>query len=220
MAVTIWNVGNPFNFCEIVCQANAVARGGGVKNFYNIFHFSRANNALAISESTIAAAFATAIQTPLLAALNVDYTQTALTVRLFEDSTRITYILSQSGVGAISGDRLPDFGSVTIQLKSTVRGRSGRGSKHLGPIAESDTTGDDLVSGAVTRFQTLGAAIVAGFTDSNSNVWTPGLKGAPRLLSPAQYLVNPTTTVFTSITSYLLNKSLGTMRRRKIKTVN
>lgn len=220
MAVTIWNVGNPFNYCEIVCQANAVARGGGVKNFFNVFHFSRANNLLAISEANIATAFATAIQTPLLAALNVDYTQTALTVRLFEDATRIKYILSQSGVGGRPNDRLPDFGCVTIQLKTVVRGKTGRGSKHFGPIAEDDTTGDDLVAGAVTRFNAVGAAIIAGFTDSDTNVWLPGLKGAERILSPAQYEVNPTTTVFTSVTSYLLNKSLGTMRRRKIKTVN
>lgn len=220
MAVTIWNTGNLINYVEIVSQATAVARGGGVKNIFNVYHFRRTTTANPVVKANIQTAFQTSIMTPVLAAVNVDYTQSANTLRFFEDPTDAPVSTPQSGVGAISGDRLPDFSAVVIQLKTGARGKVGRGSKHYGPIAESDTTGDDLVAGSVTRFQTLGAAIVAGFTDSNGNVWVPGLKGAPRLLSPAQYLVAPTTTVWTDIVSYLLNKSLGTMKRRKIKTVN
>jgi hypothetical protein len=220
MAVTVWNVGNAINYVEIVSQAFAVARGGGVKNFFNIYHFRRTTTSNPLVRANVQTAFQTAVMVPVLAALNVDYTQTNNTLRFFENPTDAPIAVTQAGVGAISGDRLPDFSAVVVQLKTGVRGKVGRGSKHYGPIAESDTTGDDLVSGSVTRFQAVGAAIVAGFTDSDGNVWIPGLKGAPRLLSPAQYVVAPTTTVWTDITSYLLNKSLGTMKRRKIKTVN
>ena len=220
MATTVWNTGNPVNYVEIVSQAYAVARGGGVKNFFNIYHFRRTTTANPLVRANVQTAFQTAIMAPVLAALNVDYTQTGNTLRFFEDPTDAPITVSQTGVGAIAGDRLPDFSAVVVQLKTGVRGKAGRGSKHYGPIAESDTTGDDLVTGSVTRFDAVGAAIVAGFTDSDGNIWVPGLKGAKRIGSPAQYIIAPTTTVWTDVTSSLLNKSLGTMRHRKIKTVN
>jgi len=220
MAQTIWNVGDPLNYVEIVAQAYAVARGGGVKKFYNIYHFRRSATTFPLSKSNINTAFQASIGAAVLAALNVDYTQTANTLRFFENPLDEPLAIPESGVGAISGDRLPDFAAVVTQLKSGIRGKPYRGSKHYGPIAESDTTGDDLVSGAVTRFNAIITAIIAGFTDSDGNVWVPGIKGGVRFGSAAQYEVAPTTTVWTDIINGILNKSLGTMRRRKIQTVN
>lgn len=219
MAITVWNVGDPINYIEVVQQAYAVARGGAVKNFFNIYHFRRTTTVNVLSKAHIESQFQTSIVTPTLAALDVDYTQTATTVRFFENATDPPIAFTETGVGGVAGDRLPDFSAVVIQLKTAVRGKSGRGSKHFGPIAESSTTGDDLTAGAVTLFAAVGAAIIAGFTDSDGNIWVPGLKAAPRPNFPAQYKVNPTTTVWTDITHYVLNKSLGTMRRRKIRTV-
>lgn len=219
MAITVWNVGDPINYCEVVSQAYAVARGGAVKNFFNIYHFRRTTTVNVLSKAHINSQFQTSIMTPVLAALNVDYTQTLNTVRFFENATDPAIQFTETSVGGVSGDRLPDFAAAVVQLKTAVRGKVGRGSKHYGPIAESSTTGDDLTAGAVTLFSAVGAAIIAGFTDSDGNIWVPGLKGAPRTGQPMQYKVNPTTTAWTDITSYVLNKSLGTMKRRKIRTV-
>lgn len=215
-----WNIGNAINFCEIVSQAYAVARGGSVKNFFNVYHFRRTTSTNTLNKANIQAAFQTNIMVPVIAALNVDYTQIQNTVRFFEDPGDSPIATSQAGVGAIAGDRLPDFNAAVIQLKSSTRGKTGRGSKHYGPISESDTTGDDLVAGAVTRFTTIGTAIIAGFTDANGNVWVPGLKAAARGILPWHYVYPlPTITGWTDLTSFVVNKSLGTMKRRKIRTV-
>jgi len=219
MGVTVWNVGDPLNYVEIVKQGYAVARGGQVKNFFNVFHFRRTNTVNILSKVHIEDAFQTAIGAKMLLALNVDYNETINTCRYFENALDPATQFDETGVGAITGDRGPDFMAVTLQLKSAVRGRAYRGSKHFGPVAESDTTGDALVSGAQTRYSAIGTAIITGFTDSDGNVWVPGLKGSERASSPAHYTTNPTTTVWTDITSFVLNITLGTMKRRKVRTV-
>lgn len=220
MGTTNWNTGDPLQYCEIVTQATAVARGGGVKNFFNVFHFRRTSTANVLVKANILAAFATAIEAKMLLALNVDYTQTQTTIRFFENPDDAVVAASRAGVGAIANDRLPDFNAAVIQLKSGKRGKSGRGSKHFGPVSEDDTIGDDLTAGANTRFTAIGTAIIAGFTDSDGNVWVPGIKAAERIGSIARYtLPLPTVTPWTDILTFTLNKSLGTMKRRKIKTV-
>jgi hypothetical protein len=219
MSKTIWNAGDPYNYVEIVAQAFAVARPTYTKLFYNIYHFRRTTTINVLVKSHINTAFQANVVAPLLLALNVDYTQSANTIRFFENPIDEATAFTESGVGAVTGNRLPDLNAAVIQLHSGVRGRPYRGSKHYGPIAESSTTGDDLTSGAVTLFDAVGAALVAGFADSDGNAWVPGLKGGVRIGSDAQYLTVPTTTIWTDITSYVLNKTVGSMRRRKTKTI-
>lgn len=219
MATTIWNVGNPYNYVEIVAQAFAVARPVYTKLFYNVYHFRRTSTANVASKAHIETSFQSSIMTPVLAALNVDYTQTANTIRFFENPLDEPTSFTEAGVGGVAADRLPDMNAAVIQLHSGFRGKAFRGSKHYGPIAESSTTGDDLNAGAITLFNAVAAAIIAGFTDADGNVWVPGLKGGMRDGSVAQYETVPTTTVWTDITSAVLNKSLGTMRRRKTRTI-
>jgi hypothetical protein len=220
MAQTTWNTGDPFNYVEIVTQAHAVARGGAQKNFYNIYHFRRTTTVNVLSKAHIESAFQTAIMTPVLAALDVDYVQEQTSIRFFEDPLNAQTFFAETGVGGVSGDRLPDFNAAVVQLHAGIRGKVGRGSKHYGPIAESSTTGDDLTSGAVTLVTAIGTAIIAGFTDSDGNVWVPGMKAAARVGKPYHYVLPlPTITGWTDIVSFVVNKSLGTMRRRKIRTV-
>jgi hypothetical protein len=220
MSVTTWTTNQAYLYCEIITQAYAVARGGGVKNFFGVWHFRRDNVLSPVSKTNIASSFESIIGSTILAAVNVDYTQIANTVRFFENPLDAPTAFAVTGVGAIAGDRLPDFNCVTLQLHSGVRGKAYRGSKHFGPISEDDTTGDDLKTTPATRFTAIGAAAIAGFNDGDGNLWTPGLKGGERFGSPAQYESVPTTTVWTDIIAFRLNKSLGTMKRRKIKTVN
>lgn len=217
MANVTWNSGDPYLYCEIVVHAYGVARGGRAVPYINIFHFGRSTPLLAISQAHIESAFQAAIGAKMLLALNVDYTQLTTSVRFFQNPLEAPFFVTEAGVGAIAGDRLPDFCSAVIQLKSGIRGKPYRGSKHFGPVSESDTTGDALTAPALTRFQTLGAAIIAGFTDSDGNHWLPGLKGGVRVGSPAQYVFIPTTTVWTDLNAYLVNGVLGTMRRRRAR---
>lgn len=204
-------------YVEIVTQAYAVARGGSVKNIYNIYHFRRTNSVLPVSKANIESQFYTSIQTVVLAGLSVDYTETNVTVRFFDDATDAPVAFPETGVGAIAGERLQDFVAAVIQLKSGFRGKSGRGSKHYSPIAEADTNGDVLDASGITQITAIGNAILAGFTDADGNVWVPVIKSSK---PPAQYLVNPVTVNTHDVISVVLNKTLGTMKRRKVKTVN
>ena len=205
-------------YVEIITYAYATAIGGSTKNFLNVYDYTRLSTVNPVNKTNIEAAFQTQVGTPLLAALSVSYTQTYTTVRFFDDALDAPQAFTEAGVGAIAGDRAPDYVCVTAQFGTGLRGRSYRGSKHWGPIAETDTLGDCLSvpAGAVTRFTNLYQAFVAGFTDADGNTWVPVVKSSK---PPAQYAVNPVTVVANIIVSGKLNKSLGTMRRRKIKTV-
>lgn len=202
---------------QVVAYGVSASQGGGTKNIVNVFNFQRTTDVNPLSKTNIEGAFNTAIMTPMLAALSVDYTQTHVTVRFIDDALDAPASVTRAGVGAIAGERLPDYNAAVVQLKTSLRGRRYRGSKHFGPIAESDTDGDLLVPAAQTRFNTLGTAIVTGFTDADGNVWKSTIVSS---MPPAQYKVNPTTVVATIVISKVLNKSVGTMRRRKVKTVN
>lgn len=207
----------PNSYVQIVSYGYATAIGGGVKNFINVYYFRRTGTGNPLVKANIEAAFQTAIMSKVLAAVSVSYTQIQNTVRFIEDALDPPIGFAEVGVGAIAGDRAPDFVAVTLQLRTMVRGRFARGSKHYGPIAESDTLGDTLVAGAVTRFNAIGTALTTGFTDADANTWFPSVVSNK---PPAQYKVNPVTLIANDVTSTLLNKSMGTMRRRKIRTVN
>lgn len=205
-------------FCEVVMNAFAVARGGQAKPLANVFQFYRTSGILPRVKANVEAAFQSAIGDIVLAALNVDYTQTGTSIRWMDDATDAPVSFVEAGVGAIANDRAPDHVCATIQLKSGRRGWASRGSKHFGPIAEDDTLGDVLDAGAITRFQTLADAILAGFTDSDGNVWAPIIVSRAELSHPV-FSTNPTYWIWAQVTNVVVNHSLGSMRRRKIKTV-
>ena len=201
---------------EISAFATAVAEGGGVKTFVNVYQFQRTSPAGTLDKSHVESAFNTAINPSVLAALSIDYTQVYDTVRMLDDALDIPTVVVRSGVGARTGQRLPDFNAATLRLNSATRGRFARGSKHYGPVAESDSLGDALEAAAVTRFKAIGTAILAGFTDSDGNVWLPVVVSRK---APAQYKTNPCVIRSYQITSTVLNSTLGTMRRRKVRSL-
>lgn len=201
---------------EIAAFGTAAAEGGGVKTFVNVYHFQRTSPSGTLVKANVEAGFNSSITPPTLAALSVDYTQTYNTCRMLDDALDLAITVPRTGVGARTGDRLPDFASACLRLYTATRGRFARGSKHVGPVAESDTLGDTLVSGALTRFRAIGTYIVSGFTDSDGNVWQSVVVSR---LPPAQYKINPCTIRSYQVTSTLLNLTVGTMKRRKVKSL-
>lgn len=211
----------PVHYCEIISYATVVARGGGTKNVQNVFHFRRTAAALPVVATAIEAAFNTDIMSKVLLHLSVDYVQARNTVRFFEDADHSPVPVSRAGVGAIVGQRYETFTSSLLVLKTTQRGQSGIGKKFFGPLGESQINGDTLEATAVTTLTDIGTALMAGFTDATGNLWVPGLKGGKRkYIEPGpQYRVNPTVTYWLDVVTFIANKSLSTMRRRRIKTV-
>ena len=76
--------------------------------------------------------------------------------------------------------------------------------------------GDVLTSGAIARFQDIGDAVLAGFTDSDGNGWNACVKSSK---FGAQYLINPVTVVTFPLVQAIVNHTLGIMKRRKARSV-
>jgi hypothetical protein len=202
---------------EISMLGIAAAEGAGVKKFANVFHFQRTSPSGTLDKGHVESMFNTVIVPPILAAISVDYTQTYTNVRMVDDALDPTTTVTRTGVGGRSGNRLPDFASFCIQMKSATRGRFARGSKHFGPIAVSDTLGDtEITPTTITRLNAIVTVLLAGFTDSDGNVWQGVILSRK---PPAQYAINPTTLVTYRNTACVVNLTIGTMRRRKVPSL-
>lgn len=202
------------------CQMAGIAsaQGSTAHNFLFTFDFFRAPTATGPNKANVQTAFNTAICAPVLLALNARYTQTYNKVRCVNDATDLGLQVSQSGVGAVSGDPMPMHVSIFHLMRTGLRGRSNRGAKKWGPISEADTTtatGDILNAAAITRFTAIATALAAGFTDSDGNFWQYCIVSKKN----SQTRVNPTTVVFQQVLAILLNKRLGRQRKREVASV-
>lgn len=200
---------------EVTHTGHILAGGGEVKNVANVYTFQRLTTVDPWSNVAIANEFIASILPVVCTALSVDFVTDGVSCRNLDDALDNAAFVSDATVGGQAGEHLPDFNSVMLLLRTTQRGRSYRGRKHYGPIAKADVQEDVLVAGAVTRFEAIATAILAGFTDANGNTFIPVVFS--RTLSQSQ--TNPTNIVTSDVNAILLNKSIGTMRRRKIKTV-
>src|SRR6185295_6259997 len=136
-------------------------------------------------------------------------------VRYVNDALDAPTEFSNADEGAITGDRLASFATAYLLMRTAVRGRSYRGSKHLGPFSETDVThatGCDIFNaGAVTRLTTICTAIQAGFTDSTGNIWVPCILSRKN----SQLTENPTIVVTNDVIQTVPNKRVGSEVRRK-----
>jgi hypothetical protein len=202
------------DYIEIAALAVSAADPTATKKFANVYHFARIAGAGTPIKSQLNTAFQSTIVAPLLLALNEDYQQTFNVVRFIDDALDLPQEFAQAGVGAITGQRLPDFVTASIGLKSAVRSRSARGRKSLGPITESSTTGDELTAGAITLFGAYATALAGGFTDGSGNVWASVVRSSK---PPAQYRVNPVVVQVYYVTLVTVISILGILKRRKVR---
>jgi len=198
-------------------QLRGIITGGGAGEIRTsfVFHFRRLATAIDPTKTAINTAFQANISASIAAALNVDWSATTNTVRYIQDALDAPTEFANADDGAITGDRLQSYASAYLLMRSAVRGRFYRGSKHLGPFSESDVThatGCDIFNaGAVTRLQTICTDILAGFTDATLNVWVPCILSRAK----SQLTENPTTVVTNDVVQILPNQRLGTEIRRK-----
>jgi len=206
---------NQVTVAEIQLRGIIVGGGAGEVRTSFVFHFRRTAVAVDPVKASINTAFQASISTPIAAALNEDWSATTNTVRYVNDALDAPTEFSNADEGAITGDRLSSVLTGYLLMRSSVRGRTYRGSKHLGPFSETDVThatGCDIFNaGAVTRLTTICTAILAGFTDSTGNVWVPCILSRKR----SELTENPTTVITNDVIQILPNKRLGTENRRK-----
>lgn len=214
-------MGVPFSnitFVEIVQKGIASAQGSDAINIINVWHFGRNQTTKPLNKANIEDGFDTTIGAKFLLCVNASYTQVTTSIRFIEDPTDAPYEVAESGVGNVAGDRFPPFNSAYLLLRSTLRGRSYRGSKHIGPMSESDTTtgtADVWNAATLTRLGSLAASIAGGFSDSDANQWTCAV--VSQKLS--NYQVTPCVITASAVATVLVNKRIGTMRRRSVRSV-
>lgn len=201
---------------EIVVPARQAAAGSNDAPSINVFHFRRTTISNPWDSAAIGARFVATIGAALLAASNVRYTPGSVRVRCVNDAQDPYLDTAFAGVGAIATDSLPSDDAIVVILNSAIRGKSFQGRKHFGSGSEADTTGDILVGAGLARWNALAAAVLAGFTiAATGEVWKPCVLS--RKLS--QIKLNPTTVVTNDVVRAPLDLNIGTMRRRRTRTV-
>lgn len=201
---------NQIVVAEITLVASMVAAGGRVVPVHNVFHYARNSTVNPVGKTQLSTAFQAALVVPLALALNVRWEQSKNVIRWIDDAQDVPLDVAAAAVGAIATDSYDSRSAVFMLMKTNLRGRSYRGSKHFAPLSEADTTGDVLTGAGLARWQTAQAAVDAVLVDALGNTWVPCVFS--RTLS--QIIVNPTFVVYTQVQQTLLNKAVGQMKRR------
>lgn len=202
------------NVFEIILQ-NTLTETSFTKNVWNVFHY-RLSSGTPDTAANILSAWVSAVQNPLRTNwLTTDCACVGVLGRFLDDAT-VQYATNLPGTsGLIALPRLPGDLALVLPLRGSNRGKNYRGSKHIPAIASAFVTKDELNATGITA-----AALVQGYlgltiTSTNSSTYIPVILS--RNLS--QLRTNPTTIVTSDVSAVLVNKTIGTMRRRKEKTV-
>jgi len=180
----------------------------------NVFHYRRTAVVIDPSKTSLEAEFQAECTPLILDMLNVRWTHTGNTVRWIDDALDAPVAFVHSDPALEAGDSLQSDQALFLLYRTAIRGRNYRGSKHFGPLSESDTTtnGDVINAGAITRANALAAALATPLTDGDGNVWNPCVLSR----SLSQLTVNPTTVIANDVTQILVNKRIGNMKRRQV----
>jgi hypothetical protein len=207
------NVATP-QCLEIVCTCLVAESDASTQEVVNVYHLFPASVLTApVDHVAIGNAFMTILNGALPACLSVDYSATFATVRMLDDPTALAISLNAPTAGTVTGDRLPSFNSVSVDLFTSARGRCFRGRKHYAPIAESQTLLDELTAGAIANYDTLVGFFTPGttYSDGGGNYYALGV-----LSRTNSVLVGPSPSfTYSIVESAVASPRLGTMKRRK-----
>jgi len=201
-------------FVELTMRGTVTRSSGGDEIVSNVFHYVCLPGASTLSPANVAAAFNAKMGGSVPAVLSDTYISIETLYRNLMSPLNPVIITAVIADGVVTGDRLPLMSSAVIRLKCADRGKRFRGSKHLAPLAESQTLLDELTAGVLVTMGTVGTAFSTTFTDSDGNVWNPIVLS--RTYSNLTALTP--TFVFSLVNGFIVNKTVGTMRRRKEKT--
>lgn len=202
------------NVVEIVMEAT-LTESSFTKNIDNVFHFRLTAGALD-SRINILNSFNTTIRQPFTVNLaTTDYTVVDIKCRLIDDALEQFTVLPIGVAGLQALPRLPGDTAVVTPFKTLLRGKNFRGSKHWSAIPLAMVTKDELNGVGIAAWGAFVPVLFAGLITSGGSQMFPIVLS--RTLS--QLRTNPTTIIGADVSIALLNKTIGTMRRRKEKTV-
>lgn len=200
---------------QIIVKGRLTAGGSTDTPCGNVFYYRQSVIGGAVNKVQLHTAFVNAVIAPLLLATNQAYTPTKSQIRFIDNAQDLVVEQAIAGVGARVLDSEPSVNAVVMVLRTAFRGRNARGFKHFGGTSEEDTTRDVLTGAGLARWQAVQAALKVSFLDAGGNGWTPWL------FSPlgSSIKVNPTIVRGADINDVLLDLNVGTMRKRRSKTV-
>jgi hypothetical protein len=199
---------------EIKLNGTQDAAGSTATKSLNVFYYRLTTLAGAIDKTSLAASFRTNVIVPYLAAANARYKPNSVTIRNVTDATDMPATVTQAGNGAVATDSEPSDDAVVILMLSAIRGRMCRGMKHFGGTSEADTTGDILTGAGLAAWALVRDGMKTNCTDANGNVYTPFV-----LSRSWSSLKAPVKIFGVNVTTCTLLKNIGTMRKRRSKTI-
>lgn len=205
------------SFIEIVAIGTVAAAGSNARNWRSLWRYNLISGVAAFVAADLATKFNTQVMVPMLLCLNHRLSVSTITCRDMSDATSFPTQFTHAGVGAIAGDSMKLSAAAFVKFNLGIRGRGVKGSKHLYPMSESDsTTGtDDLFNaGALATLATFGTAAILPITDALGNIWAPF-----SLAKGSQIKTNPTTINGHIWQSFNIAKRIGEMKVRKVGQV-
>jgi len=203
---------------EVHLLGTGAAGGSTSKPFDFTFHYRRTTPLLPITKAALDAIFQTTVAVPIAAAVNARWTQQSNTVRWVNDALDAPVPFAHALVGGVPGDGMAMHVSSYLLMRTGLRGRSYRGSKHFGPLSEADATNpnpDIMNAASLALWTAVATAMTTALVDANGNTWNPCIMS--RTLSKTT--PNPTTIVTNDVTLILVNKRFGRMKKREVKSV-
>lgn len=208
-------------------QKGHVVTATGNKTIINRFNLgTRVVGAVLDSAFTVGTAFIAALTGTWAPMFSTGYIDDSLTIRYMNDATSLPIVISPglgNGAYASPTDPCQADSAIYVKLQTDRRGKRGRGSKHFSPFDEAMTTNGYLTNAALSLVQAFMTAL-------NANpCFTIGLN--PYLLhvvsqAESQLSINPTTISASIVRAtggsppgYVVDKTVGTMRHRRYKTV-
>lgn len=207
-----------YNMLEGTWKIDVTQDNGNVKQFVNVLHFRRITGSTPPNMTTLVTSLDTNGLAMVLVNVNVNALWNSSSLRPLDDPLNpgIVYAVNTGNPGGQTGDRYDSFSAAKLSLNTGIRGKSFRGSKHFGPLSESDAAGDDLNAGAITNWTNTAVAIFGSpfiLSDGTGNTFQCCV------LSTLLSKLTPPSIQFTGadVLSATLNHTIGTMRRRKEK---
>lgn len=208
-------VGTPASpqFAQFTLKGHTIETEGANRPSWNVFHFRKRPSGIGGNPFSLGSVYMGQIGASLSAALSIAYVSDIWECKMMDDPAFLPVSDINAIAASVTGDRMPSGnGCVTFRLKCNAAGRAFRGSKHFSPIAESQTTLDELNAGAIVLWLAVAAAMLASpLTDTDGNEWDlvvlstdeSDFSASPAVFTGAYVVNNPG------------NKQIGTMRRRR-----
>jgi len=209
---------NQVTVAEISVKGKMDSGGSDAVNTNFIFHYRRLAVTVDPDKTALKTIFKSSVLGVIAAALNERWNASLIDVRWVNDATDPYLSITDNSAGAITGDSLQSDDAAYLLHRTALRGRRYRGSKHFAPLSESDVTQPDediWNSACLTRLAAINTALLLTLTDTTPNSWKYCILS--RFLS--QIKTNPTTVTTNDVTSALVNKRIGRMKRRYVKSV-